>query len=117
MSNELGTERQIAASERTRLRAAIAEMLYRHSGRLAEPKESAVARVAAAMPGHDGGERRTGKDYDLVAERLTGELQCDETISLRRARDGAWCLWETKPAIAHADPLLDHYLKQLLVSL
>lgn len=111
MSNELGDTR---ASERSGLRAAIADLLDRHSGRLTEPKESALAKLAANMPGHDGGERRPGKDYDLVAELLAGELQSPEPISLRRARDGAWCLWETKPAIAYAEPLLGRYLKQLL---
>ena len=96
-----------------RLAHAIADLNGRHGGRRSDPPESRLARVAAAMASGDDAQQRPGKDYNVVAELLAGELQGVAPISLRRARDGAWCLWETWPAIGAEEPLLARFLKQL----
>lgn len=100
-------------TNRGRLRDAIADLLARHGGLRPDPPESRLARVASAMAGNDDRQRKDGKDYNLIAGLLAGELRGNDAIPLRHARDGAWCLWETEPAIGKFAPLLDRYLEQL----
>lgn len=69
--------------------------------------------LAAGMSGDGTNEKREGKDYDRIADMLLSELKKDAAINVRRARDGAWCLWETNPAIAAIEPVLERYLKQV----
>jgi hypothetical protein len=96
-----------------RLAHAIADLNARHGGRRPDPPESRLARVAAAMAsGHDA-QQRSGKDYNVIAELLAGELRSTAPISLRHARDGAWCLWETRPAIGAEEELLARFLGEL----
>lgn len=113
MNNEKTGPGDNEKGSRGQLRNAIADLISRHGGRGPDAPESRLARVAAKMAGANDGQQKPGKNYDLVAERLTLELQTPDPISLRRARDGAWCLWETKPAIGNSDPLLCLYLDQL----
>ncbi len=44
--------------------------------------------------------RRSGKDYDLIAAGLGRKIRAHQPLDRAEARDGAWCLWATKPALA-----------------
>jgi len=105
-------ERHVQA--RTAFRDAISDVNARF-GRSSQ-KDVLAGRMqvlAARMSGDGTGEKREGKDYDRIADLLLSELKEDASINARRARDGAWCLWETSPAIAAVEPALESYLRQV----
>lgn len=93
------------------LRDAVADCLARHGNRPAPQRPSRLAQVVAKMDGEAGeGGQRPGKNYDAIAAGVVEALGTDDAISTRRLRDGAWCLWETKPALAEADVTLREFL-------
>ena len=44
--------------------------------------------------------RGPGKDYDRIAQELGHKIRAHQRLDFAEARDGAWCLWATKPALA-----------------
>ncbi|MGQ7793038.1 EH signature domain-containing protein [Faunimonas sp. B44] len=48
---------------------------------------------------------RRGKDYDAISNELRTRLREGGVLSWKEARDAAWCLWTTDPALA-AEPAL-----------
>ncbi|OCW57067.1 EH signature domain-containing protein [Hoeflea olei] len=98
----------------TALRDAIADI----GARFARPRgeevpPSRLEVLAASMSGDATAEKREGRDYDRIADMLLSDLKQNAMLNARRARDGAWCLWETSPAIAAYEPVLERYLRQL----
>ena len=81
------------------LKEAIGDLLARHGTKTRPSLEPAILRVAQKLP--DGaGDLPTAKNYDAISSRLANALTCGERLTGREARDGAWCLWTTKVAIA-----------------
>lgn len=56
---------------------------------------------------------RGAKNYEDIAVRLKDDLDRGMRLTKAQARDGAWCLWETKVAIARHPDLLEPFLAQL----
>lgn len=73
------------------------------------PERTAVEAAAARLPDGTSDGPRKGRNYDEIAGELlrrigTGEV-CPQLTS-KEARDAAWCLWATTPALAdHPGPL------------
>jgi hypothetical protein len=96
----------------TSLRDAIADILVRHTAPTRLPQEPAILRAAARLP--DGiGDLKPPKDFDAIAVNLADTLRRGRRLTGRQARDGAWCLWETKVAIASDPDTLEPFLQQL----
>lgn len=93
------------------LRAAIADLQARHHHSPPPGRPSALAGIVAKMDGDaaDIG-KRPGKDYDAIASGIASSLASRELLAQRKLRDGAWCLWETKPALAEDAPILLEFL-------
>lgn len=102
------------AETKTALQDAISDIVTRFGRSFRkEVQPSRMQILASKMSGDGTDQRREGKDYDRIAGLLLSELKKEASINARRARDGAWCLWETSPAIAAFEPLLERYLQQL----
>ena len=54
--------------------------------------------------------RGAGKDYNSIAERLAAKIRTRQPLDSAEARDGAWCLWQTKPALAEGPDTLQGVL-------
>lgn len=82
-------------------RSAITELKRRLLSIAGAPAETATARAAArAVAGVGMAGPRAGKDYDRVASEIIATVAGGEQLDWRRARDGAWCLWTTSPALS-----------------
>ncbi|MEH2510160.1 hypothetical protein V1291_001514 [Nitrobacteraceae bacterium AZCC 1564] len=66
------------------------------------PDTPAVARSAAKISDNAPGlaQPRSGTDYDAKAKMLQSKISKGQPLDARDARDGAWCLWITEPALA-----------------
>lgn len=66
------------------------------------PETPTVERVAANLPDHTPGLARpqSGKDYNAEARMLQAKISAGRPLDAREARDGAWCLWITEPALS-----------------
>lgn len=65
------------------------------------PGTTRVEQAAAKIPDPSGTEGpREGRDYDAIARNLIDRCRAGDSLSHRDLRDGAWCLWETRPALA-----------------
>lgn len=94
------------------LKDAIADLRLRHEGPGRLPFESKMMRLARELP--EGiGDLRPTKDYDAISITLADSLARGILLSSRQARDGAWCLWTTKVAIAEHPETLQSFLEQL----
>jgi hypothetical protein len=58
---------------------------------------AAAERITAPAGGTD--KPRPGKNYDRIATEILERLQAGQPLTWRELRDGAWCLWTTKPAL------------------
>jgi hypothetical protein len=95
------------------LRDAISDCVMRHGNLPPPQRPSRLAHVAARMEGAAGeGGQRLGKNYDDIATAIAGAIGANDSISTRRLRDGAWCLWETKPALAEVNGTLSEFLRR-----
>ncbi|AMS40141.1 EH signature domain-containing protein [Aminobacter aminovorans] len=94
------------------LKEAINELVIRHGPSTTPVIEPAIVRLARKLP-EGKGDLRGAKNYEEIAVRLKIALGRGERLSKAQARDGAWCLWETKVAIAAEPDLLDPFLAQL----
>lgn len=56
---------------------------------------------------------RPAKDLDAISAGLAEALARGERLTTRQARDGAWCLWTTKTALAERPETLNPFLEQL----
>jgi len=92
---------------------AIKDLVRRHAivKRLPEP-EAAIQRLARTLPEGSGDVPRP-KDYDTLSVILSDALEQRQPLTARQARDGAWCLWTTKVALAAQPRTLDPFLAQL----
>lgn len=82
-------------------RSAIAELRQRLPRIPVAPAEAAAARAAARVVAGAGmAGPRAGKDYDRIAREIAAAVVAGEPLDWRRARDGAWCLWTTSPALS-----------------
>lgn len=82
-------------------RSAITELKRRVLSIAGAPAETATARAAARVVAGAGmAGPRAGKDYDRVAREIVAAVAAGEQLDWRRARDGAWCLWTTSPALS-----------------
>ncbi len=96
----------------TQFKDAVADMLVRHTAPGKLPLEPAILRTAAKLP--DGlADLKPPKDFDAIAVNLIETLRQGNRLTGRQARDGAWCLWETKVAIASDPRTLEPFLEQL----
>jgi hypothetical protein len=96
----------------THLKDAIADMRVRHMAPGKLPLEPAILRAALRLP--DGlADLKPPKDFDAIAVTLAETLRRGRRLTVRQARDGAWCLWETKTAIASDPHTLEPFLQQL----
>lgn len=94
------------------LKDAINDLATRHGTpprALLEPVLLKIARQLPAM----AGDERPAKDYNTISDDLAGRLAHGERLSCRQARDGAWCLWTTRTAIAENPATLVPFLEQM----
>lgn len=96
-----------------RLKEAIADLLVRHGSPARQTIEPAILRLARKLPEGIGDLRSANKDYDAISVALADSLSRGERLTGRQARDGAWCLWTTKAAIAERAETLQPFLEQL----
>ncbi|MBB3771997.1 hypothetical protein FHS55_002606 [Angulomicrobium tetraedrale] len=95
------------------LKDAIRDLMLRHAPTPRRPEpEAAVLRAARKLP-EGAGDATRAKDYDALAVSIAQTLSRQETLTVREARDGAWCLWTTKLALAARPQTLDPFLAQL----
>ena len=107
---------QVATQKGNGLRAAIADLQVRHHQAPATRRPSALAGIVAKMDGDAGDSgKRLGKDYDAIASGIASSVASSEFLAQRKLRDGAWCLWETKPALAEDAPILRDLLERCRV--
>ncbi len=95
------------------LKDAIADLLARHGSPARQIIEPAILRLARKLPEGIGDLRSANKDYDAISVVLVDSLSRGEQLTGRQARDGAWCLWTTKAAIAERAETLKPFLEQL----
>lgn len=82
-------------------RSAIIELQQRLLRIPGAPAGAATARAAAQVVAAAGmAGPRVGKDYDRVAREIAAAVAAGEPLDWRLARDGAWCLWTTSPALS-----------------
>lgn len=95
------------------LKDAIKDLVRRHAiaPRRTEP-EAAILRLARSLPDGSDDVRRP-KDYDSLSVALSEALEQGQPLTGRQARDGAWCLWTTKVALAAQPRTLEPFLVQL----
>lgn len=96
----------------TRFKDAIADLLVLQKSPARLPTEPLILRLAHDLPEGTAG-LRPAKDYDQISVRLAAALRRGESLRRLQARDGAWCLWGTKVAIAEHPDLLQPLLAQL----
>ena len=102
---------EVATQNGNGLRAAIADLQARHHHSPAPRRPSTLAGTVAKMDGDAGeGGKKSGKDYDAIASGIATSLASRELLAQRKLRDGAWCLWETKPALAEDALILREFL-------
>ena len=53
----------------------------------------------------------SSKNYDVIAKDLLKKVISTGELTRREARDAAWCLWETKPALALSSPTMTSLIK------
>jgi hypothetical protein len=94
------------------LKEAIADLVARHGVPVGPPRESTLLKIARQMRGMAGDER-PAKDYDAISGDLASRIALGERLSSRQARDGAWCLWTTRTAIAENPNTLGPFLAQM----
>jgi hypothetical protein len=82
-----------------RFKEAVADLVTRHEIPRRPPLEPALLKMARELPAMVGDER-PAKDYDAISGDLADRLARGELLSGRQARDGAWCIWTTRTAIA-----------------
>ena len=61
---------------------------------------SAIAAEAIVVGERGLAAPHPGKDYDRIAEELHRKIRASQPLNRKEARDGAWCLWATKVALA-----------------
>ena len=59
---------------------------------------------------------RSGRDYNVVARGLLAALSSGGSLTWREAREGAWCLWATSPALGEWRESLDAVLGAVATS-
>jgi hypothetical protein len=74
-----------------------------------------VAKVGAAAeaikaPAGRMDKPRPGKNYDSIAKETLQRLRTGQPLTPRELRDGAWCLWTTKPALCESPVALATFL-------
>lgn len=94
------------------LKDAIADLVARHSAIPRSDIVPAIKRALARLPDASGDAPRD-KNYDAISDGLGAMLAQGKSISPRQARDGAWCLWTTRTAIAAKPQTLEPFLSQL----
>ncbi|KUM27286.1 hypothetical protein AU467_02575 [Mesorhizobium loti] len=94
------------------LKEAIAELVIRH-GVPARPSTPAQIEITAGKLRETDRDAPRTKDYDAISEQLALTLSKGDRITGRQARDGAWCLWQTRFAIAADPATLKPFLGQL----
>lgn len=94
------------------LKDAINDLATRHGTPPRALIEPALLKIARQLPAMAGDER-PAKDYDTISVDLAGRLAHGERLSGRQARDGAWCLWTTRTAIAEDPATLQPFLDQM----
>lgn len=95
-----------------RLKDAIAELVLCHGSMLPPLQESAILRLARTLP-EGVGDSQSGKDYDAISVSIAQILARKQRLTGRQARDGAWCLWSTKVALACNPQTMECFLEQL----
>ncbi|MDQ0395548.1 EH signature domain-containing protein [Labrys monachus] len=96
----------------TLLKDAIKELLVRHSPSTPPLTEPSLLRLARKLP-EGQGDLPGPKNYEEIAVRLKTMLGRGERLTKAQARDGAWCLWGTRVAIAKEPDLLRAFLAQV----
>jgi hypothetical protein len=86
----------------TGLRASVQALRGRRRPPLRIPSIPKIARVADTFHGPVSGSDapKPSKDYSSIAVSILGRVSVTGKLDRREARDAAWCLWETKPALA-----------------
>lgn len=96
----------------TALKDAIADLALRHGSAPKPLAEPAILRAARKLP--DGiADLKGDKDYDAISIALARRLLRGDDLTARETRDGAWCLWERKAALAARPETLRPLLARL----
>ncbi|MBB5045967.1 hypothetical protein HNR60_000702 [Rhodopseudomonas rhenobacensis] len=70
--------------------------------------------IGSAVLGADS--PRASKNYNLVAREILQKVISTGELTRREARDAAWCLWETVPAIASSSPAVTSLVRATEIS-
>jgi hypothetical protein len=86
----------------TGLRASLQALRGRRTPPLRIPSVPKISRVAETFSGPVSGSDtpRPSKDYNTIAAFILQQATRTGELNRREARDAAWCLWETTPALA-----------------
>jgi EH_Signature domain len=87
-----------------------------HTARLLDLQIPAIIRTAREADKIDladsGSETpKPSKNYNLVAKAILEKVKATGELTRREARDAAWCLWETVPALASNGPTVTSLVK------
>jgi len=66
-------------------------------------------KIGSAAAGSDS--PKPSKNYNLVAKDILEKVIFTGELTRREARDAAWCLWETTPALALSNPTVTSLIK------
>lgn len=92
----------------TGLRASLQALRRRRNPPLRIPSAPRIARVAENFSDPVSGSEspKPTKNYNLVAATILDRATRTGELSRREARDAAWCLWETSPALSCHRPVM-----------
>jgi hypothetical protein len=73
------------------------------------PERAATMKVAEKLGGvaTPSEKPRSDKDYNEIATRIQDKLRHGVPLEAREVRDAAWCLWQTDPALASDERVLN----------
>ncbi|RFC62258.1 hypothetical protein DYI37_17290 [Fulvimarina endophytica] len=108
-----GSDEHHADDRQIGLREAIGDLLARHRHAPASSPPSELTRTVALLDGVEAYVSESPKkDYDVIASQIASCLAARDRIAQRNLRDGAWCMWKTKPALAEDAPILSEFLRR-----
>lgn len=92
----------------TGLRASLQILRGRRNAPLRIPSTPKITRVADTFSGPVSGSDspKPSKEYNSIAAAILNRATRTGELDRREARDAAWCLWETTPALASHSPVI-----------